>query len=189
MDYEKIVLLDEDLRQIGSAAKIASHHLHTPLHLAFSCYIFNDQNQLLVTQRAHSKHVWPSVWTNSVCGHPAPNESLTRAIERRAKYELGISRLVQIECMLPDYRYTTPAMNGVIENEFCPVHVARLPDISDTELNPEEVEEYRWVDWDEYILDIKHKPDKYSYWTKQQAPLLNDLPEFNRYLENARGVQ
>ncbi|MEX0789777.1 MAG: NUDIX domain-containing protein, partial [Actinomycetota bacterium] len=67
---ELIVLVDEQGNPTGRAEKSSSHHLDTPLHLAFSCYVFDDRGRLLATRRANSKKVWPGVWTNSVCGHP-----------------------------------------------------------------------------------------------------------------------
>ena len=67
---ELVVLLDEDGHAIGTTAKAGVHHSDTPLHLAFSCYLFNDRGELLLTQRALSKPTWPGAWTNSVCGHP-----------------------------------------------------------------------------------------------------------------------
>lgn len=174
---EYIVLLDEQLHEIGTAPKLASHHLHTPLHKAFSCYIFDEDGRFLVTERALSKKVWPGVWTNSVCGHPGPSESFEDAIARRAHAELGMT-VGDIRCVLPDYRYTTPAYNGIIENEFCPVFVARLKTTSS--VNPEEVEAYKWVPWEEYVADITAHPEKYSYWAKDQLkrlklPLIENL--------------
>lgn len=71
-ELEFIVLVDTDGRPIGATEKLVGHHAETSLHLAFSCYVFNDRDEFLVTQRAHGKKVWPGVWSNSVCGHPAP---------------------------------------------------------------------------------------------------------------------
>ena len=73
---ELIVLVDEHGQPRGSAEKWSSHHADTPLHLAFSCYVFDDTGAFLATRRALTKDVWPGVWSNTVCGHPAPGESL-----------------------------------------------------------------------------------------------------------------
>lgn len=175
---ELIVLLDENLHEIGSVPKLPSHHLHTPLHKAFSCYIFNRRGEFLVTQRALSKKVWPGVWTNSVCGHPAPSESFERAIVRRARDELGMT-VQNIQAALPNYRYKTPPFNGIIENEFCPVFVARLQ--SQTQVNPAEVEAIRWTPWLDYLQDVAARPDDYSYWAKDQLKQLRNHPLIKQY--------
>jgi isopentenyl-diphosphate Delta-isomerase len=177
-NQELIVLLDDELHEIGSAPKLASHHANTPLHKAFSCYVFNEQGQFLVTQRALSKKVWPGVWTNSLCGHPAPGESNEAAIARRADQELGM-QVTNIQPLLPHYRYTTPPFEGIIENEFCPVYIAGLQ--AGPKPNPEEVEELRWLNWPEYLQDIEQRASEYSYWAKDQLTQLKDHPLVKRY--------
>lgn len=166
---ELIVLVDETGQEIGAAPKLASHHAHTPLHKAFSCYIFDAEGQLLVTQRAYKKKVWPGVWTNSVCGHPLPGETTEAAVRRRVRYETGLE-VKDLAVVLPDYRYTTPPYNEIIENEICPVYVARAA--SEISLNPAEVEDCRWMIWDDYATDIQANPEKYSYWAIDQLPQL-----------------
>ena len=48
MSLEQIILVDDQNRQIGVAEKLSSHHANTPLHRAFSCYVFNDKISYLL---------------------------------------------------------------------------------------------------------------------------------------------
>lgn len=162
---EEIVLVNEGGQPIGSAPKLASHHANTPLHLAFSCYVFNEKGELLVTQRALSKKVWPGVWTNSVCGHLSPGEKTVEAIKRRLKEELGMTAK-DFEVVLPDYRYKTPPFNGIIENEICPVYFARA--VTEPKPNSEEVADYKWMSWQEWVSELENDVGNYSYWAKDQ---------------------
>ncbi len=175
---EQIVLVDEDGNPTGVAPKLASHNENTPLHLAFSCYIFDKKGHFLVTQRAMVKKVWPGVWTNSVCGHPGPGESVEDAIKRRCEYELGITELLNLQLLIPDYRYKTPPFRGIIENEFCPIYIATT--IQQPKPNPDEVEAYKWLSWSQTIKEIKSNPSTYSYWFKDQIPRIDHLAEFTR---------
>lgn len=176
---ELIVLVDETGQPVGTADKLASHHAATPLHLAFSCYVFDDRGQLLVTQRAAGKKVWPTVWTNSVCGHPAPGETMDAAIARRLEYELGMTAS-DLSCALPDYRYTTPAYNGIIENEFCPVYVARATSLPRP--NPLEVDDFRWMSWGDFLAGTTaDTADTYSWWCKDQLRHLKAYPMLDTY--------
>ena len=83
---ELIVLLDDDGTAIGTMPKPLVHHGETPLHRAFSAYLFDDAGRLLVTRRAEGKQTFPGMWTNTVCGHPGPGEDDADAIARRAAF-------------------------------------------------------------------------------------------------------
>lgn len=181
-ETEQIVFVDENGQPTGETGpKLASHGPDTRLHLAFSCYIFRKSDgAFLVTQRAFSKKVWPGVWTNSVCGHPAPGETLEDAVRRRAAFEAGIENLEDITVVLPQYRYTTPPYNGIIENEFCPVFVAFTDD--EPVPNTDEIESYAWMPWAEYTRMLAGQPDKMSYWTKDQYGQLKDSAAFQNLL-------
>lgn len=177
-DAERIVFVTEDGVPTGETGhKLASHHDRTALHLAFSCYVFRrSDNALLITQRALDKKVWPGVWTNSVCGHPLPGEALEDAVRRRAEYELGMSGLDGLECVVPRYIYRTPAFNGIIEHEFCPVFIAWADD--DPKPNPIEVEAFEWRSWPDYTRLLHDERQNMSYWAKDQYKLLESLEPF-----------
>lgn len=180
---ELIVFVDEDGKPTGETGpKLESHTANTRFHLAFSCYVFNDKGEFLATQRAHTKKVWPDVWTNSVCGHPAPGEDMVAAIQRRLDYELGMTAK-DFEVILPNYRYTTPPYKGIIENEFCPVYVAHAT--SEVKANPDEVENYKWMNWQNYIKEAEaDQADIWSYWCKDQLKLLKTNNTIAQYAKS-----
>jgi isopentenyl-diphosphate Delta-isomerase len=145
------------------------HHASTPLHLAFSCYVFDTAGRLLVTQRALSKPTFPGVWTNTVCGHPAPGEDIEEAVRRRARDELGIT-LSQLTLVLPRFRYTATMPNGVRENELCPVFTATTAD----QVRPAdtEVEAFDWVTWTDFRDQVLAGTRTVSSWCAEQVPAL-----------------
>ena len=141
---ELVVLVDADGHAIGTATKATVHHRETPLHLAFSCYIFDGAGRMLLTRRALEKPTWPGAWTNSFCGHPSPGEDIFDAVRRRAREELGIA-LDQLQLTLPTFRYEATMKNGTRENELCPVFTATTLD--EVQPDPSEVSAHEWVDW------------------------------------------
>jgi isopentenyl-diphosphate delta-isomerase len=162
---ESVVLLDEAGNQRGVADKVPVHHDQTPLHLAFSCYVFNPAGQFLLTRRAESKRVFPGVWTNSCCGHPAPGEAMPDAIRRRVTQELGLV-LSDLRLILPRFRYQA-RMDGVLENEMCPVYAGH----SDGPLDPDpaEVADVKWVDWADFTSQVGSGQQPISPWCALQV--------------------
>ncbi|WP_349903675.1 isopentenyl-diphosphate Delta-isomerase [Parafrigoribacterium humi] len=158
---ELVVLVDQRGNEIGTADKIAVHNTDTALHLAFSCHVYNEAGQVLVTRRALGKLTWPGVWTNSFCGHPAPGEAMADAVARRARFELGIG-LGALEPVLPDFRYRAVDASGIVENEVCPVYRAVTTDAVDA--NPAEVAEWRWVAPESLRAAAAAAPYAFSPW-------------------------
>ena len=169
---ESVVLLDETGHSIGTAAKAAVHHAETPLHLAISCYLFNEAGQFLLTRRATSKLTWPGVWTNTCCGHPLPGEPMSVSVRRRLRDELGIGT-ARLELVLPRFRYRARMDNGVVENEVCPVYAAHSDAVPVPD--PREVEEVRWVDWDAFCQAVQDGRQAISPWCALQLPELEKL--------------
>jgi isopentenyl-diphosphate delta-isomerase len=169
---EQVVLLDEQGQAIGVADKATVHDHDTPLHLAFSCYVFNASGRFLLTQRAHSKLTWPGVWTNSCCGHPAPGEAIPDAITRRLQDELGLA-VHDLSLVLPRFRYRAVMGNGVVENELCPVYRALTDDTPAPD--PAEVDATEWVDWPSFTHAVRSGEREISPWAAIQIPELVTL--------------
>jgi isopentenyl-diphosphate Delta-isomerase len=168
-DVEMVVLLDADGRPCGSAAKSAVHHRDTPLHLAFSCWLVDDEGRTLLTRRASVKRTWPGFWTNSFCGHPAPGERIVDAVRRRAGAELG-ARISEPTVVLADFSYYAVMDDGTVENEICPVYVARL--LTAVVPNPAEVDGVRWVPYSGLVAALGEQAQPYSPWMREQLQAL-----------------
>ncbi|QEE60268.1 isopentenyl-diphosphate Delta-isomerase [Salinibacterium sp. dk2585] len=163
---ELVVLLTDDGTRVGTAEKATVHTSETPLHLAFSCHLYNDAGEVLVTRRALGKATWPGVWTNSFCGHPGPEEGFEEAILRRAGRELGAS-VVDVEPVLPDFRYRAVDASGVVENEVCPVYRAKI--VGGLDPAGDEIAEYAWVSPEALVASVRATPFAFSPWLVMQV--------------------
>lgn len=166
---EQVVLLDDEGSPVGTALKADVHSTETVLHLAFSCYLFNDVGELLLTRRSLGKMTWPGVWTNSFCGHPGPGERPETAVERRANEELGAT-LQGVRVVLPDFRYRAVDASGIVENEVCPVYLARLDGA--VRPRPAEVADWAWVSPQDLVRAVERTPFVFSPWMVLQMPQL-----------------
>jgi isopentenyl-diphosphate Delta-isomerase len=169
---ELVVLLTEDGSPCGTALKSEVHHRNTPLHLAFSCWILDDEGRTLLTRRAETKRTWPGVWTNTFCGHPAPGENMADAVARRARDELGCE-LGEVRLVLPDFRYRAVMADGTVENEICPVYTARLA--TEPRPNPAEIDGMSWVPLAQLPQRAAQDADELSPWAREQLPRLSSL--------------
>lgn len=175
---ELVVLVNGKDEVLGTAPKATVHAGDTPLHRAFSVFLFRRNGDLLLQQRARSKKTWPLVWSNSCCGHPGPDEDVVTAARRRLKDELGIST-ADVVMMLPGYRYRAEK-DGIVENELCPVMAARSDD--PVVPNPDEVETIEWAPWNEFVARTVQDPSRYSPWCNEETALLMKNVKFNDFL-------
>ena len=165
---ELVVLVDEQNNVIGTTDKATVHTKDTPLHRAFSLFLFNAKNELLITKRATSKKTFPGVWTNTVCGHPRLDEESKDAAIRRFQEVLGINDAKVRE--VATYRYRFSDSSGIVENEICPICIG----FTDNEPTPDplEVNDWKWISWDEFLADIAKRQELYSPWSKEEAIIL-----------------
>ncbi|MBG0819915.1 isopentenyl-diphosphate Delta-isomerase [Planomonospora sp. ID91781] len=173
---EHVVLVDVDGNAVGTAPKAAVHGPDTPLHLAFSSYVFDTDGRVLLTRRASHKITWPDVWTNSCCGHPLPGEPTHDAVVRRLDYELGLT-VVAADLLLPRFSYRAVMDNGVVERELCPVYrvVVDAGAATAAAPNPDEVGEVRWTPWQEFARGVLDGSLAISPWCREQVPHLDGL--------------
>ncbi|WP_112277201.1 isopentenyl-diphosphate Delta-isomerase [Lentzea terrae] len=168
---EQVVLLAEDGSAIGVEDKAVVHHADTPLHLAFSSYVFDSAGRIVLTRRALHKKTFPGVWTNTCCGHPLPGEDMAQAVLRRLQDELGM-RCSDPELLLPRFRYRAE-MDGVVENEMCPVF--RVLSDDEPVPNPDEVDSAERVPWTEFAASVLDGSREISRWAQLQVAELVQL--------------
>jgi isopentenyl-diphosphate delta-isomerase len=169
---EHVVLVDGTGHALGTAPKLSVHGRETPLHLAFSSYVFDRAGRVLLTRRATHKLTWPGVWTNSCCGHPMPGEPLDGAVIRRLSYELGLTAR-RADLVLPRFSYRAVMGNGIVEHELCPVYRVTV-DLAEAP-NPDEVDDTRWMPWSDFTKGVLSGLLEISPWCREQVPLLTAL--------------
>jgi len=155
-----IVLVDENDNQIGLMPKLEVHQKGL-LHRAFSVFIYNDNKELLLQQRAHSKYHSPGLWTNTCCSHQYENETNIEAGKRRLMEEMGFKTdLTEVLSFI----YKAPFDNGLTEHEFDYVlegFYNKKPII-----NTQEVADWKWMKLEDVKNDIKVNPNLYTVWFK-----------------------
>ena len=160
MKEEKVILVDHNDEPIGLMEKIEAHR-SALLHRAFSVFILNDKNEVMLQQRAKSKYHSPLLWTNTCCSHQRPGESNILAGKRRLKEEMGFE--VELKELF-HFIYKAPFDNGLTEHELDHVMLGRFN--GEPEINPEEVESWKWMAIDAIKSDLQQHPENYTVWFK-----------------------
>ena len=157
---EMVILVDKHDNQLGLMEKIEAHK-KAILHRAFSVFILNDNNELLIQQRALSKYHSPALWTNTCCSHPRNGESVLDAGTRRLNEEMGFE--TELYSLL-SFIYRAQFDNGLTEHEFDHVLFGYYND--DPSINKLEVMDWKWVNLDFLKNDIITNSDLYTIWFK-----------------------
>jgi len=157
---EYVILVDQNDNKVGLMPKMMAHE-KALLHRAFSVFIFNDNNELMLQQRALDKYHSPGLWTNTCCSHQRDHESNIEAGKRRLLEEMGFS--VELK-EVTSFIYKAPFDNGLTEHEFDHVLVGHYND--DAKPNPEEVGQWKWMSLEAIKADMKVNPDHYTAWFK-----------------------
>jgi len=158
MKIEKVVLVDQQDNPIGEMEKMEAHE-KAILHRAFSVFVFNNKDELMLQQRALSKYHSPGLWTNTCCSHPVPGEKIIDAGHRRLNEEMGFDCEIN---KIFDFVYKAKLNKGLTEHEFDHVLFGRYDNMP--KINPEEVEHWKWMKMSDINHDMKNHPKKYTVW-------------------------
>ena len=162
MEEEKVVLVDLKDQQLGTMGKMEAHE-KTVLHRAFSIFILNSNQELLLQQRAFGKYHSPGLWTNTCCSHQREGESNLEAGNRRMMEEMGMTVPLQ---ELFTFIYKASFDNGLTEHERVSVFSIHVETPPPMDLNPDEVMEVRWINYHALKAEVQTDPDKFTPWLK-----------------------
>ncbi len=158
MNVEEVILVDENDQECGTMEKLKAHELGSR-HRAFSIFVFNDNNEILLQKRAENKYHSGGLWTNTCCSHPRPNETLESATQRRLFEEMGFKTAI-----VPVFHisYFIQLDQGLIENEYDHVFAGNYS--GEFFPNPIEVIETKWMNFDALVKDCRENPNHYTSW-------------------------
>lgn len=167
---EKLVVVSRQDQILGSKEKDACHFLKGLLHRGFSVFVFNKKGEVLLQKRSKSKKLWPGFWSNTCCSHPQPGETYIQAGERRLKEELGFTCKLK---NLGKFYYRAVYKNVGSENEICAVLVGKHK--GRVRPDPQEVTDFRWIQFEQLKQEIKEKPEIFTPWLKKAISLFPHL--------------
>ncbi len=160
MAEEQVILVNENDEKVGLMPKMEAHE-KAVLHRAFSVFIFNNKDELLLQQRAASKYHSPLLWTNTCCSHQRDGESNIEAGKRRLEEEMGfVCNLKEVTWFI----YKAPFDNGLTEHELDHIMVGYYN--QNPVINPEEVANFKWMHMQDVRKDIAKNPQNYTAWFK-----------------------
>ena len=160
MSQEHVILVNESDEPQGTMEKIEAHE-KALLHRAFSVFVFNDNKELMLQQRALHKYHSPGLWTNTCCSHQRMGEDSLSAGVRRLREEMGFETQLEFK---GSFIYKAPFDNGLTEHELDHILVGHYN--GTPQINPEEVASWRWISMGELITDINTHPELYTVWFK-----------------------
>ncbi|WP_041567083.1 isopentenyl-diphosphate Delta-isomerase [Nonlabens dokdonensis] len=157
---EQVILVNENDEQVGLMEKIEAHE-KALLHRAFSVFVVNDKNEIMLQQRALGKYHSPGLWTNTCCSHQREGETNIEAGKRRLMEEMGF--VTELEELF-HFIYIAPFDNGLTEHELDHVMIGQYNDAPN--INPDEVASYKWMTAQDIKDDMERQPDIYTEWFK-----------------------
>ena len=160
MTEERVILVNEKDEQIGLMPKLEAHE-KALLHRAFSVFVFNKKNELMLQQRAAHKYHSPLLWANTCCSHQRDGETNIQAGKRRLQEEMGF--VTDLENTV-SFIYKAPFDNGLTEHEFDHVMIGNYEEAP--VINLDEVAAWKWMPLEDVKNDMLERPEIYTEWFK-----------------------
>ena len=161
---DHVILVDANDEAQGTMEKIEAHQ-KGELHRAFSIFVINSKNELLLQKRSPQKYHSGGKWTNACCSHPRENETLEEAAHRRLQEEMGFDCDIDF---LFSFIYKSELDNAFIEHELDHVFIGKYD--GKPTLNSDEASDWKFESLANIEKSIAKKPDSFSVWFKMALP-------------------
>ena len=160
-DDENLILVDEQDNVIGHDSKDNVHRGNGLLHRAFSIFLFDGPERVLLHRRSPKKPLWPGFWTNSCCSHPRRGEDYECAARRRLLEELGVAAELS---WLYQFQYAASFGSRGAERDLCAVLIGDLDRPDSVRANRNEVQEWGWFACEEVDSWVQRHPGQFTPW-------------------------
>jgi isopentenyl-diphosphate delta-isomerase len=161
---DDVIVVNENDEWLGTMEKMKAHK-DGILHRAFSVFVLNNNNELLIQQRATTKYHSAGLWSNTCCSHPIPDESTMAGAHRRLREEMGF------DCPLKELftlRYKAQVDKGLIENEYDHIYFGYYDEA--IHINPDEVSAFKYIPIDELEQWMTNAPALFTPWLHLAFP-------------------
>lgn len=159
--------MDSEDNVLAYDSKERCHQGNGILHRAFSIFLFNSKNELLVQQRSAKKTLWPLYWSNSVCSHPVKGETYQQAARRRLKEEIGVEAPL---VYLFRFQYRAHYNNIGSEKELCSVYIGRTDAVISA--NQDEIAAWEFIKISKVKPVIEKQPHLFTPWFKAEWQMI-----------------
>ena len=173
---EQVILVNDHDEWVGAAEKMKAHK-DGLLHRAFSVFIMNSDNEVLLHQRASDKYHSGGLWTNACCSHPRVGESTLAAAHRRLQEEMGFDCDVE---QIFTYMYQAEVGNGLTEHEYDHIYFGYYD--GHVNANKNEVQDHIYISITEVTCWLEKRPEQFTKWFRMI------WPEFLKYFAERKRV-
>lgn len=154
-----IVLVNFNDEQVGITSKEIAHKKGL-LHRAFSIYIMDENDKILLQKRSINKYHSGGLWSNTCCSHPTSDCNILTYATERLYQEIGLkSNLKEVG----QFIYRTQFENGLVEYEYDHVLFGKVKKTNICP-NPNEIDDFSWYPIEDIENALMTEPESFTTW-------------------------